>query len=70
MKKFIKTTNGFVNQVFEQNENGEFVCIGQEFITGDECEYEEVAFCNKYLAPEDVPEYQYQSFDMVDPKQE
>ena len=41
--KFVKITVGFVCQTFGQNADGQFVCIEQAFIPGDECNYEDMA---------------------------
>jgi hypothetical protein len=59
MEKFNKITTGFVVQVYEKNSAGEFVCISQEFIAGDQVDYED-AEGNSI----DPPDHRYQPFDM------
>ncbi len=59
MGKFTKVTTGFVKQYFEPGPSGEFVCVGQEFIAGDQVEY--VDAMNDPIVP---PDYEYQSYDM------
>ena len=39
-KKYSKKTVGFVTQFYEENDDGLFVCISQEFIAGDQVDYE------------------------------
>ena len=64
MDKFTKITIGFVSQTFELNDDGKMVCIEQEFIAGDEVSYED-----EHGEPlVDIPEHQYQYFDMVQPE--
>ena len=41
MDKFTKITVGFVTQTFDKKHKGRFVCTHQEFIAGDECDYED-----------------------------
>jgi len=60
MDKFSKITVGFVVQTFEKNDKGDFVCTGQEFIAGDQCEYEDAEG-----NPIDPPEHPYQQFNMT-----
>ena len=63
MKEFNKITVGFVNQKFE-NIDGAFVCVEQEFIAGDQCDYE-----NKEGNPIERPNhYEYQTYDMTTSK--
>ena len=59
MEKFNKISDGFVIQTFEKNDDGKFVCTEQEFIAGDS-DYETLEG-----DPIDVPEYQYQPFNMT-----
>lgn len=61
MKKFTKITTGFVVQAYEQNKAGEFVCIGQAFIAGDQVDYEDEN--GNSISPS--PEHQYQQFKMI-----
>ncbi len=60
MDKFTKTTVGFVAQTFEKDDEGRFVCTGQEFIAGDQCDYED-AEGNSV----DPPEHEYQPYNMT-----
>ena len=41
LQKFNKVIVGFVSQSCEKNEDGKFVCVGQEFIEGDDVNYED-----------------------------
>lgn len=59
MDNFVKITTGYVRQYFEPNEDGKFVCTGQEFIAGDICDYEDDG--GQAIDP---PEYQYQPYNM------
>ena len=59
MKKFTKITVGFVTQSYERNAAGKFVCKGQEFIAGDQVDYEDLDG-NTIKAPE----HDYQPFEM------
>ena len=60
MEKFTKITVGFVTQCYEKNANGKFVCTGQDFIAGDQVDYED-ADGNK-ITP---PDHEYQPFEMT-----
>ena len=60
MDSFTKVTVGFVTQTFEKNGEGRFVCTRQEFIAGDQCDYED-AEGNSV----DPPEHEYQPYDMT-----
>lgn len=60
MDKFIKITVGFVTQTFEKNASGKFVCNKQEFIAGDQCDYEDAEG-----NPIDPPEHRYQPYNMT-----
>ena len=40
MEKFTKITVGFVTQNYEKNAAGKFICMGQEFIAGDDVQFE------------------------------
>jgi len=57
--KFTKITVGFVTQAFEKNDKGKFVCNHQEFIAGDQCDYEDAE--GNPITP---PEHPYQQFNM------
>ena len=41
MEEFTKITVGFVTQAFKKDDKGKFVCTHQEFIAGDQCDYED-----------------------------
>ena len=41
MDKFIKITIGFVMQNYEKNADGRSVCNGQEFVAGDQVDFED-----------------------------
>lgn len=62
MEKFNKITTGFVVQSYEKNSAGEFVCIAQEFIAGDQVDYEDVEGNSISL-----PDHRYQQFNMMLP---
>ena len=64
IEKFVKITVGFICQTFERDADGNFVCAEQVFIAGDECNYEDTA--GEPL--KDVPEYEYQPYEMVAPQ--
>ena len=57
---FTKTTVGFVAQTFEKNDQGRFVCTHQEFIAGDQCDYED-----SRGNPIETPDYEYQPYNMT-----
>ena len=59
MKKFTKITVGFITQSYKRNAAGKFVCTGQEFIAGDQVDYEDLDG-NTIKAPE----HAYQAFEM------
>ena len=59
MKKFTKTTTGFVVQTYAKNSANEFVCTGQEFIAGDQVDFEDEN--GDAIA---LPEHKYQPFKM------
>ena len=59
MDKFTKTTVGFVAQTFKKDEEGRFVCTHQEFIAGDQCDYEDAE------GPIEPPDYEYQPYSMT-----
>jgi len=60
MDKFNKITVGFVVQNFEKDTSGRFVCTGQEFIAGDQVDYEDADG-----SPIEPPEHPYQQFKMI-----
>jgi len=57
---FTKTTVGFVIQTFRKNSNNQFVCTHQEFIAGDQRDYEDIQ--GNTIEP---PDYEYQPYNMV-----
>ena len=60
MDKFTKITVGFVTQTFDKKHKGRFVCTHQEFIAGDECDYEDAQG-----NPIEPPDYYYQPYNMT-----
>ena len=58
--EFNKITTGFVCQKYRKDESGKFVCIHQEFIAGDDVQFENVSG-----APIENPEHEYQPFNMT-----
>jgi len=60
MEKFTKITVGFVTQTFERNSEGRFICIHQEFIAGDQCDYEDAQ--GNPIGP---PDHEYQPYNMT-----
>ena len=60
MEKFTKITIGFVTQTFEKDSNGRFVCTHQEFIAGDQCDYEDAEG-----NPIEPQEHEYQPYNMT-----
>lgn len=60
MERFTKVTTGFVCQSYQKDDHGEFVCTHQEFIAGDQVDYED-SMGNK-ITP---PEHKYQPFEMT-----
>jgi hypothetical protein len=60
MKKFTKITTGFVAQAYEKNSAGEFVCTSQEFVAGEQVDYED-ANGNSISSPD----HRYQQFKMI-----
>jgi hypothetical protein len=57
---FTKTTVGFVIQTFRKNSKGRYICTHQEFIAGDQCDYEDIR--GNTIEP---PDYEYQPYNMV-----
>jgi len=64
MDNFIKITMGWVRQYYERNEDGVFVCTGQEFEVGDLCEFADDGGC-----PLDPQEHQYYPYEMQQPNE-
>lgn len=60
MEKFTKITVGFVTQSYEKDAEGKFICTEQEFISGDQVDYENTD--GNAISP---PEYEYQPFNMA-----
>ena len=60
MDKFTKITVGFVTQTFRKDDKGRFVCTHQEFIAGDQCDYEDAEG-----NPIDPPDHEYQPYNMI-----
>ena len=60
MDKFLKITVGFVAQTFKKNTAGKFVCTKQEFIAGDQVDYEDAE--GRAIEP---PEHKYQPYNMI-----
>jgi len=60
MEKFTKITIGFVTQTFEKDSKGRFVCTHQEFIAGDQCDYEDPE-----SNPIEPPDHEYQPYNMT-----
>jgi hypothetical protein len=61
--EFNKITTGFVCQKYRKDESGKFVCIHQEFIAGDDVQFENVKG-----DPIAAPEHDYQPFNMTNLK--
>jgi len=60
MEKFTKITVGFVTQSYEKGGADKFICTGQEFIAGDQVDYENTD--GDKITP---PEHDYQPFEMT-----
>ena len=60
MEKFTKITVGFVTQSYEKSAAGTFTCTEQEFIAGDQVDYEDAE--GTTIQP---PEYKYQPYNMT-----
>jgi len=58
--EFNKVTTGFVVQKYRKNDDGRFRCIEQEFVAGDEVQFE-----NLKGEPIEQPEHEYQPFNMA-----
>jgi len=60
MDKFNKITVGFVVQAYKKTPDGDFICTSQEFITGDQVDYEDEK--GNSIEP---PEHKYQPYNMT-----
>jgi len=60
MNRFTKITVGFVSQTFKKTGKGRFICTHQEFIAGDQCDYEDAEG-----NPIEPPEHEYQLYNMT-----
>ena len=60
MDSFKKITVGFVVQEYRKDESGGYICVSQEFIAGDQVDFEDS--CGNSIA---VPGHKYQSFNMT-----
>ena len=58
--EFCKITTGFVSQRYRKQSTGEFKCIDQEFIAGDDIQFE-----NLHGDVIEPPEHDYQPFNMT-----
>lgn len=58
--EFNKITTGFVIQRYRRNSTGKFNCIHQEFVAGDDVQFETVK--GKSI---ELPEHEYQPFNMT-----
>ena len=64
MEKFVKITVGFIQQTFERDADGNFVCTDQAFIVGDQCDYEDM----NGDPLKEIPEHEYEPYEMVSPQ--
>ncbi len=60
VEKFNKITVGFVVQSFKKNADGKFICTSQDFIAGDDVQFENVKG-----EPIEAPDHEYQPFNMT-----
>ncbi len=60
MDKFTKITIGFVMQSYKKSAVGKFICTKQEFITGDDVQFEDLKGDSI-----EAPEHEYQPFNMT-----
>lgn len=58
--EFNKITTGFVVQKFRKNESGKFICIHQEFVAGDDVQFETLKGDSV-----EASEHDYQPFNMT-----
>jgi hypothetical protein len=58
--EFNKVTTGFVVQKFRKNELDKFICIHQEFVAGDDVQFETLKG-----DPVEAPKHDYQPFNMT-----
>ena len=59
MEKFTKITIGFVTQSYRKSAAGKFICTKQEFIAGDDVQFEDLKGDSI-----EAPEHEYQPFNM------
>ena len=60
MEKFTKITVGFVTQNYKKNAAGRLICMSQEFIAGDDVQFETLKGDSI-----EAPEHDYQPFNMT-----
>jgi len=60
MNQFKKITVGFVVQRYEQGGERRFVCVEQEFVAGDQCDFEDEGG-----NPIEPPDHEYQPYTMT-----
>ncbi len=60
MEQFLKITVGFVIQTYQSNDQDQFVCIHQDFIAGDQVDFEDTEG-----NPIHPPDHPYQTFNMT-----
>lgn len=58
--EFSKVTTGFVIQSYRRDKDGKYHCTGQEFIAGDDVQFE-----NLKGEPIEKPDHEYQPFNMT-----
>ena len=62
--RYFKHSEGYVTQLFERNDEGEFECVNQNFTSGNSVEY-----TNESGQPIDPPDDEgYRPFDMMGQK--
>lgn len=64
MKTYKKVTIGFVIQDYTEDNNGDYVCISQNFVASDEQTYEDDLGTPLNI---DTSKEKYQPFEMVQP---
>ncbi|KKN55664.1 hypothetical protein LCGC14_0579660 [marine sediment metagenome] len=64
-KKYSKTTIGSVTQFYEENDDGLFVCTSQDFVAGDQVDYEDE---NQKPVEIDTTKEVYFGFEMTQPE--
>ena len=60
MEKFTKITIGFVTQSYKKSAAGKFICTKQEFIAGDDVQFEDLKGDSI-----EVSEHEYQPFNIT-----